>query len=160
MSGRKKVNLNVLVRNILIVIIFVAVVVLFIYVPESGEFNPDVNKARYRSEKNAEELKAVYEEDGNKEKFLEDVSKIQNAVSMALLNNDVVDEKTMNSRVEDLNKELKKDKCDLLGIEVPTFWVGTWSVDNTGTVKFTFLNKASIPSWATDEDVEAHVVIK
>ena len=159
MSGRKRVNLNVLVRNILIVIIFAAVAILFIYVPESGEFTPDVNKSRYRSEKNADELKAVYEEEGNKEKFLEDVSKIQNAVSMALLNNNVVDEKTMDSRVDDINKELKKDKWDLLGIEVPTFWVGTWSVDKTGTVKFTFLNKASIPSWANDEDVSAHVII-
>jgi len=159
MSGRKKVNLNVLVRNILIVIIFVAIVILFIYVPESGEFNPDVNKSRYRSEKNADELKAVYEEDGNKEMFLEDVSKIQNAVSMALLNNNVVDEKTMDSRVEDINKEMKKENWDLLGIEVPTFWVGTWSVDNAGTVKFTFLNKASIPSWASDEDVSAHIIV-
>lgn len=159
MSGKKRVNLNVLVRNILIVIIFVAIVILFIYVPESGEFNPDVSKSRYRSEKNAEELKAVYEEDGNKEKFLDDVTKIQNAVSMALLNNNVVDEKTMDSRVEDLNKELKKDRWDLLGIEVPTFWVGTWSVDSTGTVKFTFLNKASIPSWGNDEDAKAHLIL-
>lgn len=158
MSGRKRVNLNVLVRNILIVIVFSAIVILFIYVPDSGEFNPDVNKSRYRSEKNADELKAVYEEEGNKEKFLDDVSKIQTAVSMALLNNDVVDDKTMKSRVQDINKEMKKDKWDLLGIEIPSFWVGTWSVDNMGTVKFTFLNKASIPNWASDEDVVVHIV--
>lgn len=158
MSGKKRINLNVLVRNILIIIIFIAVVILCVYVPESGEFNPDVNKSRYRSEKNAEELKVVYEKEENKEKFLEDVSEIQNSVSMALLNNDVVDENTMKSRIEDINKEMKKDKWDLLGIEVPTFWVGTWSVDSSGTVKFTFLNKASIPSWANDEDVSAHII--
>ena len=158
MSGRKRVNLNILVRNILIVIIFAAIIILVIYVPDSGEFNPDVNKSRYRTEKNADELKAVYEKEGNKEKFLEDVSKIQNAVSIAILNNDVVDEKTMKSRLQDINKEMKKDKWDLLGIEVPSFWVGTWSVDNTGTVKFTFLNKASIPGWANDEDVVVHII--
>lgn len=157
--SRKKLNLNILVRNILILIIFIAVIVLVKYVPESGEFNPDVNKARYRTEKNAEELKMVYEKEENKQKFLEDVSKIQNAVSMALLNNNVVDEKTMDSRIDDINKEMKKDKWDLLGIEVPVFWVGTWSVDKAGTVKFAFLNKASIPSWAYDEDAEPHVIL-
>lgn len=159
MSNKKRINLNVLVRNILIVIIAVAILILFIYVPESGEFNPDVTKSRYRSEKNAEQLKAVYEDEGIKEKFLEDISKIQNAVSMALLNNNVVDEETMKSRIKDINKEMKKEKWDLLGIEIPTFWVGTWSVDSTGTVKFEFLNKASIPSWATDEDALAHVIV-
>lgn len=157
--SKKRVNLNVLIRSILILIVLIAIFILVIYVPESGEFNPDVNKSRYRTEKNADELKAVYEKQGNKEKFLDDVSKIQNAVSMALLNNNVVDEKTMNSRIDDINKEMKKDKWDLLGIEVPVFWVGTWSVDNVGTVKFTFLNKASIPSWAADEDAAPHVII-
>ncbi len=158
MSGKKRVNINIMVRNILIVIIFVAIIILVIYVPESGEFSPDVNKSRYRTEKNAEKLKEVYEEDGNKEKFLDDVSKIQNAVSMALLNNDVIDEKTLKSRLQDINKEMKKEKWDLLGLEVPSFWVGTWSVDSTGTVKFNFLNKASVPSWANDEDVVVHII--
>ena len=160
MRSKKQVNINVIVRNILILIIFIAVLVLCICLPNSGDFSPNVNKTRYRSEKNAEELKKVYEEAGNKEKFLNDVSLIQNAVSMTLLNNNVVDEASLKSKVSEINKELRKSKWDLLQIDVPTFWVGTWSVDDEGTVKFAFLNDLSIPSWAKDEDVSPYIILK
>lgn len=159
MSAKKKVDLNVLIRNIIILVVLIAIIVLIIFVPNSGEFSPDVTKSRYKLEKNADELKAVYEEDGNKEKFLNDASTVQNAVSMALLTEDVVDEETMKTRIDDINKELKKNSWDMLDIEVPVFWVGTWSVDNKGTVKFTFLNKNSIPSWAYDEDAATHIIL-
>ena len=159
MGSKKKVNINVLIRNILIVIVFIAIVVLCIFVPNSGEFLPNVNKSRYRAEKNADKLKIIYEEEGNKERFLTDVSVIQNAVSMALLNNDVVDDATMKTRVKEINKELKKNSWEMFGIEVPTFWVGTWSVDKSGTVKFRFLNDTSVPSWANDEDATPHIIL-
>ena len=159
MGSKKKVNVNIVVRNVIILIVAVAILLFIILVPNSGEFSPNVNKSRYRSDKNAEQLKLVYEEEGNKEKFLSDVKTIQNAVSMAILNDNVVDAATMESKVNELNKELKQNKWKTLNIEVPTFWVGTWSVDNSGSVKFTFLNKDSIPSWVEDSDVKNHIVV-
>lgn len=159
MGSKKKVNVNIVVRNVIILIVAVAILLFIILVPNSGEFSPNVNKSRYRSDKNAEQLKLVYEEEGNKEKFLSDVQLIQNAVSMAILNDNVVDAATMESKVNELNKELKQNKWKTLNIEVPTFWVGTWSVDNSGSVKFTFLNKDSVPSWVEDSDVKNHIVV-
>lgn len=159
MGSKKKVNVNIVVRNVIILIVAVAILLFIILVPNSGEFSPNVNKSRYRSDKNAEQLKLVYEEEGNKEKFLNDVQLIQNAVSMAILNDNVVDAATMESKVNELNKELKQNKWKTLNIEVPTFWVGTWSVDSSGSVKFTFLNKDSMPSWVEDADVKNHIVV-
>lgn len=159
MKSKKKVNVNIVVRNVIILIVAVAVLLFVILVPNSGEFSPNVNKSRYRSDKNAEKIKEIYEEAGNKEKFLSDLETIQNAVSMAILSDNVIDEATMENKINEINKELKKSKWETLGIEVPTFWVGTWSVDDSGTVKFTFLNKESMPSWTKDEDVKEHIIV-
>lgn len=158
MGSKKKIDVNIVVRNIIILIVAVAILLFIILIPNSGEFSPDVSKARYRSDKNAGELKAVYEQEGNKEKFLSDAQNIQNAVSMSILSDDVIDETTMANKVKELNKELKESKWKTLKIDVPTFWVGTWSVDSTGAVKFTFLNKNSVPSWANDEDVKEYII--
>ncbi len=156
---KMKINLNVLVRNIIILVVLIAAIVLVVFLPKSGEFSPDVTKSKYKSESNAEELKQVYEQEGNKEKFLEDVSKIQNAVSMALISDEVVNEAKLKERIDDINKVLKKEDWSMLDIEIPTFWVGTWSVDKTGTVKFTFINEQAVPNWAYDEDAKVHIVL-
>jgi len=156
---RLKINLNVLVRNIIILVVLIAAIIVIICVPNSGEFSPDVTESKYKSEKNAEELKLKYEEDGNKEKFLADISNIQNAVSMALLNDEIVNESQLKTRIKEINKVLKKDDWSMLNIDVPTFWVGTWSVDSTGTVKFTFINDKCIPEWANDEDAIVHIIL-
>ena len=154
-----KINLNVLVRNIIILVILIAAVIVIICVPNSGEFSPDVTESKYKSEKNAEELKLKYEEAGNKEKFLTDISNIQNAVSMALLNDEIVNDSQLKTRIKEINKVLKKDDWSMLNISIPTFWVGTWSVDSTGTVRFTFVNDECIPNWANDEDAKVHIVL-
>ena len=154
-----KINLNVLVRNIIILVVLIAAVILVICIPNSGEFSPDVTKSRYKSESNAEELKVTYEMEGNKEKFLADISNIQNAVSMALLNDEIVNDAQLKERISEINKVLKKDDWSMLNIDIPTFWVGTWSVDASGTVKFTFVNDKCIPDWAHDEDAKVHIVL-
>jgi len=154
-----KINLNVLVRNIIILVVLIAAIIVIICVPNSGEFSPDVTESKYKSEKNAEELKLKYEEEGNKEKFLTDISNIQNAVSMALLNDEIVNDEQLKTRIDEINKVLKKDDWSMLNIDIPTFWVGTWSVDNAGTVRFTFVNKKCIPNWANDEDAKVHIVL-
>ena len=154
-----KINLNVLVRNIIILVVLVAAIILVICIPNSGEFSPDVTKSRYKSESNAEELKLTYEMEGNKEKFLADISNIQNAVSMALLNDEIVNDAQLKERISEINKVLKKDDWSMLNIDIATFWVGTWSVDGSGTVKFTFVNDKCVPNWANDEDAKVHIVL-
>lgn len=154
-----KINLNVLIRNIILLVVLIAVIILVIFVPKSGTFSPDVTKNKYKVQDNAEELKLTYEKAGNKEKFLTDVSNIQNAVSMALLSDEIVNETELNKRIEEINKVLKKEDWSMLDIDIPTFWIGTWSVDKTGTVKFTFINDKCIPSWANDEDAKVHIVL-
>lgn len=154
-----KINLNVLIRNIILLVVLIAIIILVIFIPKSGTFSPDVTKNKYKVQDNAEELKLTYEKDGNKEKFLTDVSNIQNAVSMALLSDEIVNETELNKRIEEINKVLKKEDWSMLDIDIPTFWIGTWSVDETGTVKFTFINNKCIPSWANDEDAKVHIVL-
>lgn len=154
-----KINLNVLVRNIIILVVLVAAIILVICIPNSGGFSPDVTKNRYKSESNAEELKLTYEQEGNKEKFLANISNIQNAVSMALLNDEIVNDAQLKERITEINKVLKKDDWSMLNIDIPTFWVGTWSVDASGTVKFTFVNNKCIPDWAYDEDAKVHIIL-
>ena len=156
---KMKINLNVLVRNIIIFIVLIAVIILVIFIPKSGKFSPDVTKSKYKSESNAEELKQAYEKEGVKEQFLQDVSEIQNAVSMALLNDEVVNDEKLKERISEINAVLKEADWSMLDIQIPTFWVGTWSVDKSGTVKFTFVNDKCIPSWAYDEDAKVHIVL-
>ena len=157
---RIKINLNVLVRNIIIVVVLGAVIILAICIPKSGKFSPDVTKSRYKSEDSAEELKLTYEQEGNKEKFLTDVSNIQNAVSMALLNDGIVNDTQLKERIKEINKVLKKDDWSMLNINIPTFWVGNWSIDASGTVKFAFVNNKCVPNWASDEDAKVHIILK
>ena len=90
---------------------------------------------------------------------MQDISNVQNAVSMALINDEIVNEAKLKERINEINKVLKTEDWNMLNIDIPKFWVGTWSVDNTGTVKFNFVNDGCIPSWANDEDAKVHIVL-
>ncbi|MDD2627475.1 MAG: hypothetical protein PHR25_01410 [Clostridia bacterium] len=154
---RFKVNLNILVKNIIILIVVIAVILLCIFLPGSGSFKPNVTKSRYRSNKSAIKLKNVYEEEGRKEEFLMEVSKIQETISKLLLESNVVNEATLKTKIKELNKELKKDDWNKIGIPIPAFWVGIWEINSKGTVKFKFIKKDAEPSWIKDEDVIMHI---
>lgn len=154
---RFKVNLNILVRNIIILIVAIAVIFLCIFLPSSGTFKPNVTKARYRSNKNISKLKTVYQEEGRKEEFLMEVSKLQETISKLLLESNVVNESTLKVKIKELNKELKKDDWSKIGISIPTLWVGNWNIDSKGTVKFKFIKKEAEPSWIKDEDIVMHI---
>ena len=40
----------------------------------------------------------------------------------------------------------------------PTYWNGTWSVDNKGKLKFKFSNKKIEPDWISDATVSNFVI--
>ena len=152
-----KENKKFVIKNRTNFIIFLVIIALVIAIPLMINSGNDIDYSKYKSSKNSEQLKITYEMEGKKEEFLNIASEIQNAVSIELLNSNVVDEKTLNVKIESINKELKKDTWKTLNMDKPAEWVGSWSVGKDGSVKFKFITDKAEPSWVQDEDAIAYV---
>lgn len=139
----------------MMLIFFLLIVILAIFIPLLMNLNS--TESKYSSTKNSQELKLSYEVDGKKEEFLVEASEIQNAVSMEILNSNVVDNASLKTKIKEINKELTKDTWTTFNMDKPAFWVGTWKVESDGSVKFQFINKKVEPNWVTDEDAVSYV---
>ena len=152
-----KVNNQKKSKRTLMVTFFSVIVILAIIIPISLNSRSSNVKFKKISTEKSMELKNGYELEGKKEEFLKLASEIQNAVSVEILNSDVVDEDSLKSEIKEINRELKKDTWKIFNMDNPIYWIGKWKVESDGSVKFTFAKKALEPDWVNDEDVVSYI---
>lgn len=150
------------VRNIIISIILLvvltALIVFGINTRNSDTFNsPDNTKAKYLNEKNSSKIKETYSSKDSKERFLILVKDIELKIVNEYMNT-ITTSKGFDLAVKNLNNEFNKKEWKTIGIEKPKEWIGNWSVDKTGAIKFKFLNKQMEPDWVNDIDVSKYIV--
>lgn len=121
-------------------------------------FNENMNTTQINISKNAKNIKKQYDLDGQKDKFLTEYNKVQNAVGMYIMNNSTLDESSFKDITQKINNILLKSDWKDLNIEKSTYWSGNWSVDDSGKVNFKFSEKKVEPNWISDSDFEKIIV--
>lgn len=92
----------------------------------------------------------------SKDKFIEIKGKIELKIANILLDGSVTDESSLEEKVEYINEILQDNKWEKLGLEGIENLNGTWSLDETGKLKFKF--NSNEPNFVQDEDIKSYVL--
>ena len=85
-------------------------------------------------------------------------TEIQEKIGMYIINNSTLDDTSFENLISKLNENLADNNFSIIGMDNPTYWNGTWSVDNKGKLKFKFSNKKIEPDWISDATVSNFVI--
>ncbi len=138
--------------------LFIALTVIISNMKSTDTFSsPDNTKSKYLNEKNSSKIKETYNTSENKDKFLILVKDMEIRIVNHYINNIT---KTNSEAVvfEKLNTEFKQKNWKTIDMKEPSQWIGEWSVDKTGAIKFKFLNKQMEPDWMNDQDVSKYII--
>ena len=97
-------------------------------------------------------------EENTKASFIELKKSIELKVANLMLDGTVVDDESMEEKIEDINSLLEKEKWDKLDITCNVEFAGTWKLDENGMLKFKFDSKGVEPSWIGDTDVSEYII--
>ena len=122
------------------------------------EINDSTDISKLNATKYCTEIKSEYNKDENKNKFIGDCNKIQEKIGMYIINNSTLDDTSFENLISKLNENLADNNFSIIEMDNPTYWNGTWSVDNKGKLKFKFSNKKIEPDWISDVTVSNFVI--
>lgn len=142
---------------VLIAIASIAIGIVVVSYNENKPVNPDVSLVDALSSNDMGKIKAKYDTKDCKEEFIAVCESIELAVANKLLDGTVTNETELQNEILNINKMFLTNDWSKLGLEFPSFWMGTWSLDSTGAVKFSFANDEIKPNWIQDEDVNKYI---
>jgi cytoskeletal protein RodZ len=163
-KNKKKYSINYKKFSIfLIILLAIIIVIVSIIVNKKVKINENTNISALNSKKNYEEILSKYNEEGMKDRFLADYDAVQTSSGMYMIENMSNEEDSLSKILESIRSDFNSSS-DIsiftnLKIDKPTSWNGTWSVTDTGTVKFKFSNKNIEPDWIKNEDVANKVIL-
>ena len=136
----------------IVVAILVAVVitVISIVVPVADEeksIKPGVRYSKELSKENMAKIKSEYEREGVALEFESEYDKIELAVANKMLDGTVTSDSELKKEITRINEMFKGNDWSYLGLEFPEYWMGTWSLDNTAKLYFTFDYEEIKPEW-------------
>lgn len=147
---------------IIFIILLMAVIVIAIGVVASvyNKNKPIVpdNRIDTLSTNDMLKIKTAYEAEGKKQEFLDLYSKIELATANKLLDGTVTNDEQLSHAINKINSVLLTDDWSYLGLEASNYWIGSWQLDKSGVVKFTFTEKDLEPSWVMDSDVKEIII--
>lgn len=157
--GKVKVtNISKFISFIIILVLIVVFIVVLVVSSNSKNINENTDISKLNSNKYSEKILEEYEKDGKKEQFLKEYDEIQNAVGVYLIENSTLNENSFENIVSDTKKILEKDNWEALNVNKPETWNGTWTLDDSGNVKFQFGKKEIEPSWSKDSEVSSKII--
>lgn len=156
LKNKKKYTLNTKRFLIFIgsIVAIVSLIIVIIACNKKIEISEVTEISKINANKHYKEILKEYEKEESKQKFLEDYNNIQDKVALYIINNSTMDEASFSNLILQINEFLSVNDFEKIELDVPTFWNGSWNVDNRGKVKFRFDNKKIEPSWIEDEDVK------
>lgn len=159
-ASGKKYQIENLPRFIIAaIIILVVIIVIFTILGRKEPIDTNTNISDLNAKKYDKEILAEYEKEGQKLKFIKDQENIQSKIGIYIINNSTIEENSFDEMKTKLETILASNDWKELEIQKPTFWNGTWSLDDKGNVKFKFQVKAIEPSWATDKDMTDIIIL-
>lgn len=102
-------------------------------------------------------IKSAYEDEGKKTEFLKVAQSIELAIANKLLDGSVTNDEELAGAIQKINNVLESSDWSYLGLEEPKYWMGKWSLESSGAVKFVFKEDNIKPNWAQDEDVKQYI---
>lgn len=143
---------------ITILVLIIASVIIIISLNKKIEINEATNISNLNANKYYDQIVEIYNKDGMKEKFLKEYNDIQNQIGMYIINNSTNEQNSFLNLVNDVNNKLENKNFESFETEVPTFWNGTWSIDEKAKLKFKFENKKIEPGWINDTEVDEMII--
>lgn len=138
--------------------IIIALIVLISNISKADTFSsPDNTKAKYLNEKNSSKVKMVYNSNEKKDQFIALAKDIELRIVNYYINT-ITKTNSQESVINNLNRQLEKREWTSIDMREPQEWIGSWSVDKTGALKFKFLNEKMEPNWINDKDVTKYIV--
>src|SRR5574344_252738 len=160
MSKNKKYTLDVkrFLSFIAVIVFIVAVIIVLIASNRKVEINDATDISKLNVSKSSKEILKEYNKDGMEEKFISDFDNLQNGISIYLISNSSTDSSTFENLVVEVNGILKTGNFEKLELTNPKTWNGTWSLDDSGKLKFKFENSSIEPSWVNDSKVQGKII--
>ena len=141
-----------------ILVITISVIIIVVSLNKKVEINEATDISKINANKHYKEIVAVYNANGTKEKFLKEYNNIQNQIILYIINNSTNEQNSFSNLVNEVNNKLANDDFESFEVETPTFWNGTWSVDEKAKLKFKFQNKKIEPNWINDIEVDGIII--
>ena len=151
-KNKKRFFTFITVLLLIIIVCIIAICNRKIKIDESTDMSA-LNAKKYETE-----LLEKYQGEDAKERFVQDIYNIQEKVGMYILENSTLDENSFSNIIDTLNKEFASNNFEIIEMEKPTFWNGTWNVDIDGNITFKFADKSIEPSWINDDDIAGRVI--
>lgn len=146
----------ILLIIVIVVVILIATTLVVNNYKKNKPIIPD-NSLELVSENEMAKIKEKYEDKRKQQDFLDLCSEIELAVTNRFLDGSVTNEDELNEAIKETNEILKSNNWDKLGLKYNSYWMGTWSVDSSGKVKFSFKYKEIVPSWVNSEEVSKYI---
>ena len=143
---------------ITVLVIIIAFVIIIISLNKKIDINEATDISNLNANKYYEQIVEIYNNDGIKEKFLNEYNNIQNQIGMYIINNSTNEQESFTNLVDDVNSKLANKNFESFELDVPTSWNGTWSVDEKAKLKFKFENKKIEPNWINDTEVDGMII--
>ena len=153
---KEKAPLVIGITIVVAIIVIVTTIVVHSY-NENKSIMPDATYNKELSETNMANIKIQYERDGAAAEFEEVYKKIELAVVNKLLDGTVTSEEELQTKISTLNDMFATSDWTYLGIEFPKYWMGTWSLDNTGKLYFTFSHEQIKPVWTENIEISEYI---
>lgn len=112
----------------------------------------DVNKYQ-------KEILDMYNRDGQKELFAKEMSRIQELIGSYIVENMTMSDDGLKNIIDDINEELKAKTWGNIVNNKSTYYIGDYSVDSKGNIKFRFGTKQIEPNWVNDESVSKYIIL-
>ncbi len=142
---------------ILVVVAIITAGIVALSDKNKESITPNAEYTKSLSEEQMLEIKLEYELEGNKEEFVELYNNIEQTVAAKLLDGTVTTDSELKEEIERINNMFSTSNWDYLNLIYPSYWMGTWKLDNTGKLTFTFRNVGIKPNWVSEIEMKDYV---
>lgn len=157
--GKVKVtNMTRFISFIIVLVLIIIFLVVLIVSLNNKSINENTNISKLNTNKYSEKILEEYEKEGRKEQFLNEYDTIQSAIGVYLIDNSTLSKDSFENVVKETQEILESKNWNVLNISKPELWNGTWTLDDSGNLKFKFGKKQIEPSWIKDDDVSSKII--
>ncbi len=159
-SKLNKFQVTILLIILIAAIIFAsAIVIIAINMSKKIELTDDTIFTTLDVSKYSTEIVSMYNRDGELEKFESEMNRLQGLVGTYIVENMTISDSGLKNVLNDINNELKAKTWNKIVNNKSTYYIGSYSVDDKGSIKFKFKDKSIEPSWINDDRVSKYIIL-
>lgn len=114
----------------------------------------DLNANKYQSE-----ILDLYNRDGQLEAFMQEMDRVQSLVGTYVISNSTLKSNSFDELISKLNNEINDDTWVELNSQKSKYYLGKYSIDDKGYVKFKFGSKKIEPEWINNSEIERYIIL-